>query len=400
MIVFVTVLVAVMVMFTSSSRLARLQIHTADMQQSLRIGQYEIVRNLRMAGRGGLPSRQFPTAVPAYPGQLLPDGIAIAVQSNVTAGTKIGDCDCAKVLPGTDVITIRGVFNSPVYQVNPAGGDFSIDPATGTGTLTLRGVSPTGVPQSIQAVADAIDKVADAPEALLLVSPVSDELYAIVEIAAGSSYDTSTDPQTATINFDLNGTNSASYNKLMPEGRYPGEMTTVAYAGILEEYRYYVREQRAVPTDDSSELIPRMSRARLYPGTELAHLDNTTNLASDVADNIIDLQISLGVDTDLDQIVTEGEPPSADDEWLFNHPDDDPSDAKWNNTLSQPARLYFVRINTLARTDRPDPRFQAPLLNLLEDKDYASDYPEYNRNLERMFRRRLLSTSVDLRNLS
>ena len=65
MIVFVTVLVAVMVMFTSSSRLARLQIHTADMQQSLRIGQYEIVRNLRMAGRGGLPTRQFPTAVPA-----------------------------------------------------------------------------------------------------------------------------------------------------------------------------------------------------------------------------------------------------------------------------------------------------------------------------------------------
>ena len=41
MIVFVTVLVAVMVMFTSSSRLARLQIHTADMQQSLRIGQVE-----------------------------------------------------------------------------------------------------------------------------------------------------------------------------------------------------------------------------------------------------------------------------------------------------------------------------------------------------------------------
>jgi hypothetical protein len=96
--------------------------------------------------------------------------------------------------------------------------------------------------------------------------------------------------------------------------------------------------------------------------------------------------------------VAEGEPPSSDDEWLFNHPDDDATDAKWNNTLMQPSRVYFIRINTLAQTDRPDPRFQADLLTLLEDKDYASDYPEYNQPFERMFRRRLLRTNVDLRN--
>lgn len=395
MVVFVTVLVAVMAIFTSSSRLARLQIHTADMQQSLRIGQYEIVRYLRMAGRGGLPARQFPSAVPAYVGQLLPNGVSIAVESNVADGTRIGDCDCAQVLPGTDVVTIRGVFSSPIYQINPAAGEFSVD-ANG-GSLTLRNLSPTGVPQSLQAVKDALDE--GDLEALLLVSPLTDELYAIVEIVDGS-YSPADNPETATLNFTFSGANSVEYFKLMRGGQFPAEMSTVAYAGILEEYRYYIREQRAVPLDDTSELIPRLSRARLYPGTEVAHRNNNTNLTSDLADNIIDLQVSLGIDTDFDNIVSEGAPPSADDEWLFNHPDDDPNDNRWNNNLTQPAKLYFLRINTLAQTDRPDPRFQAEPLTLIEDKDYASDYPEFNQNFQRMFRRRLLRTSVDLRNLS
>ena len=68
--------------------------------------------------------------------------------------------------------------------------------------------------------------------------------------------------------------------------------------------------------------------------------------------------------------------------------------------IADPARLFYVRINTLARTDRPDSRYQAPVLNLIEDKSYSgAQFNQYNTRLERMFRRRTLRTTVDLRNL-
>jgi hypothetical protein len=212
-------------------------------------------------------------------------------------------------------------------------------------------------------------------------------------------------PEFATLSFTTQGGNTAAYLGLSPGGQFPAGLSTVSFVGVLEEYQYYVREERAIPGDPTSELVPRLSRARTYPGTTIAHLTDTNNLHSDMADNVLDLQVALGVDTaPRDGVVLEGDPtnpaPSSTDEWLFNHPADDPTEAKWTNTLVDPARLFYVRITTLARTDRPDTRFQAPLLGLLEDKDYGSaPFTQYNSQLERMFRRRTLRTTVDLRNL-
>ena len=44
-------------------------------------------------------------------------------------------------------------------------------------------------------------------------------------------------------------------------------------------------------------LAPKLSRARFRPGTEVAH-PAATGLAEDVAENVFDLQIALGVDTE------------------------------------------------------------------------------------------------------
>ena len=178
-----------------------------------------------------------------------------------------------------------------------------------------------------------------------------------------------------------------------------------SYAGILEEYQFYIREERANPGDASSELMPRLARARLFPGTTEAHLGDDTNLRADQADNILDLQIAFGVDTfPTDGLAIEGDgtdpAPTNTDEWLFNHSADDPTEVKWANDLANPSNLFYIRINTLARTDRPDARFQAPLLTQIEDKDYTSaPFDKYNTDLERLYRRRILQTTVDLRNL-
>src|SRR6185295_8414546 len=100
-------------LFNLSDRLARVQTRVAEMQQSLRIGQYDMVRLARMAGRGGLPSTQ--------PGRVLPTGIAISVRGNVTgtdAYLSPTVTTTPKVLAGTDVITLRGVFSTQIFQVN------------------------------------------------------------------------------------------------------------------------------------------------------------------------------------------------------------------------------------------------------------------------------------------
>ena len=61
-----------------------------------------------MAGRGGLPLGN------------LPDGAAVAVANNVADGTHVGDATTPEVVPGSDVLTVRGVFSSPIYQIKTA----------------------------------------------------------------------------------------------------------------------------------------------------------------------------------------------------------------------------------------------------------------------------------------
>ena len=402
--VMVGVLIGALALFDLGGKVTRVQTNVADMQQSVRISLHELVRDVRMAGRGPLPLVQFPN-VP-YAGRLLPTGVAISVLNNVPANTMLGvpPCACARLVQGTDAVAIRGVFNSPVYQVNPAGGVFQIN-SPNDGTLVLSNVSPTGVPQDLQPMKAAIENAqAGDPQPLLLISPVEASLYAVVEISNTSSFaPPAGPPESVTLDFTIQGgTHTDAYLDLTPGGVYPPTLTTVAYAGLLEEYIYYVREEYSVPGDNTTDLMPLFSAARVYPGTVAAYLGDNNNLNLALADNVIDLQIALGVDTDKDGAVTEDDPPSKDDDWLYNSGADDPTDsAKWNGTVVDPTELFYLRINVLARTSRPDIRHQAPPLTTIEDKDYTdAPFTAYNNPVERKYRRRVLQTVVDLRNLS
>ncbi|MGB5817024.1 MAG: hypothetical protein WBH75_20320, partial [Thermoanaerobaculia bacterium] len=71
-------------------------------------------------------------------------------------------------------------------------------------------------------------------------------------------------------------------------------------------------------------------------------------------------------------------------------------------TTWQDRLLYYLRVNTLARTDRPDLDFVSEPLDLIEDRDWSEpDVPGSDQaRRERMHRRRLMQTTIDLRNLS
>lgn len=385
--VMVVVLIGLLALLEFNSRVAKAQVNVAGMQQSLRVAQAGMVRDLRMAGRGGLPSyRPADPVNPArYAGMLLPAGAALAVRNDVKAAdSPLGGFGSAAVVLGTDILTIRGVLSTTFYQVNPTSdGDISAD------SIIVRDVSPTGVPQSTQALQDALTACNGGvcPEALLLVSALNDDLQAVAQLTGGQVV-----PGGVQLTFTTGGTHGADYLQLSPNGAFSSDLRTVAAVGILEEYRYYVRD--AAPA-------PRLARARFYPGTETAYQDDTNNLIVDMADNILDLQLALGIDQNNDETITDTN--DQNDEWLFNHesdPDPSANTALWN----APDRpLYYLRITTLARTDRLDPRYTSPAIQAIEDHVYdepenpAANTDEY---LERSYRRRQLSTVVDLRNLS
>lgn len=388
LLVTVTVLLGVLALFDFSNKLTRVQTNVADMQQSLRIAQYDMVRLARMTGRGGLPMGG------------LPDGLAISVRNNVEENDRIGAGDSPYVLPETDVLAVRGIFNSSIYQINAENGLTLIGPAGAptSGRLVIRSATPTGITQDLTSIRESIRR--SIPEAILMVSSRDASTYTVVELDPGSSSESADE---VTVGFQVTGGRfPGQYGRFSSAGpgAYPANMTSVAFAGILEEYRFYVREEYAVPDDRTSEMTSKLSRARTYPGTDVPYADQDDNLRVDVADNIIDLQIALGLDTlkggcsleDNETTCSIFEAPNGEeDDWLYN--DSQPVDMGSYAI----APLHYVRVTTLARTDRPDPKYRAPLIGRLEDHDYTDS--RLNEEADRMFRRRFLQTVIDMRNL-
>jgi type II secretory pathway pseudopilin PulG len=406
LLVTVVVLLGVLALFDFSNKLTRAQTNISDMQQSLRVAQADSMRLIRMAGRGGIPVGNLPT------------GLAVATQNNVADNTKIGGGSTPDVVPGSDVLTIRGVLTSSVYQINQAA-QFAVPSAANSmvGTLHIANPAPSGVPQDLTAITDAINK--KRPEGLVLVARQDPSIWVVVQLDPANS--DASNPSDVKVGFKITGGNTASYLQLSSTpGSYPTNLTSAVSVGIVEEYRFYVRQDYAVPNDQTSDLMPKLSRARVYPNTQSPWVedpskggggDTDPNWHVDIADNIFDLQVAFGLDTpakdpaaaacgagtiasdDINCAIYE----SADgenDDWMYN------GEKNTNTALFANSDLYYIRLTTLARTDRRDKDYQAPVLERVEDNRYDTpDTTVVNSTNERMYRRRLLRTVIDMRNL-
>jgi hypothetical protein len=286
------------------------------------------------------------------------------------------------------------------------------DPVNPTsGTLTVFSITPSGATQDLGPLEAAIskDKPEDSkPEAILLAGAADDGVHALVELVPG---DSRVEPDRVVLAFKIKGSSRAdAYGRLSTGGSFPAtSLQNVSFAGIVEEYRYYVREEHAVAADRDSELTPKLALARFYPGTDVPYGGQDENARQDLADNILDLQVTLGFDSTLggrraddidhtgtdDQILETAD--GTNDDWLYNGAADRPEDAAWQ-TPPRPG-LQYVRITTVARTDRRDPQYQAPLLTRSEDHSYTTTDPATNTGNARMYRRRSLRTVIDVRNL-
>ena len=225
---------------------------------------------------------------------------------------------------------------------------------------------------------------------------------------------------------------------LQGQRSFPDNMTSVL-ACYLEEYRYYIRQEYEIPGNSASGLHPRLSRARFEPGTEQPYLADTQNFKLDLADELIDLQVALGLDTDYCEGCSIGTSPGAfddddnvdgpddvlwedtttggapeHDDWLYNSSRDDPMDTLYvtHGGTFQPGnavKLYFVRVTTVARTAKGDPDYAAPNFSnaldsgtdAIEDHDYNSGFfTLFKSEINRKHRHRVLTTLIAPRNVS
>lgn len=412
----VLLLLGLLEVFDSNSSLARRQMEVAEMQQALRAGARRMTRLIRMAGRGGLPAMLESAGGLRLPALEVRDNVGTRGRSRaVVPGLAQGPLAVA----GTDILTVRGVLTTSIYQVTRGAGALALrdsaglpvsDPgAAATGLLRVATPGPTGHPQPLDDLNNAIDM--GLSEALILVGSVDPSVYAVVELDPAASTAGEND---VTLAFRVAGGTHPEYRDLYlassgPDPRLPEELTSVAWVGILEEYRFYVRDADAGPT---------LSMARMLPATEVPHGGNAS-ARLDVAEHIRQLQVALGHDSSLgeapldrngdsrtdqsDILVTETAD-GGDDDWLFNGASDEPLASPWvppwddDETTAIPSRpqIYFVRLSTLGRVPSPLRNFQAPIIPAIEN---AIMRP-LNTREERRHRRQLLQTTIELRNIS
>ncbi len=389
------VLVGLLILFDSSSRLARAQTHLAEIQQSLRVGQQEVVRYARLAGVGGLPITRI--NLPDDPtdhtydleGAFPRSGIAVSVYNNVDENTivkvvnpdVIGDTSTDNVVPGSDVLLVRGVLDTPLYYFDPP---INIETWDDDGTIDneevvipekvrIVGRDWEDYPQDLEALSDRLEaaRAAGRPVAMILRDTLNPNAYAIMEFdhadtaAADLVKDTCASvPSTAdypvdtparpwcikfklTLDVTVASEPSRSYaelalgNNLLVTGaednividlepapdlvqvKFPKQVGSI---GLLEEYRFFIRSEWEVSGDDTTRLTPVLSRASFLPGTD-TWLDTI-----DIADNVIDLQIAVGGDADPGDedgygTITEN---GGQDEVLFNATADTVSDSDYS----------------------------------------------------------------------
>jgi prepilin-type N-terminal cleavage/methylation domain-containing protein len=383
------VLTIVLVSLEANARVTRVQIDVGDVQQSTRASHRGMSYLARMAGRGGLPRP-----------------LSVLVQPNVPDDTFVAGIP---VEPGTDVLTVRGALNSPIYRVDAD--DPTAFTLTGhTAQVKVDSVTASGFSQSLRYLESLAGPNGEfPPEAVNVVSRQGDAVYAVAELTGIVFEDVVVDVQhvnvpirRATVTLELDpaaGEHSAQYLALSAGGAFPAELTSALFVSVVEEYRYYIRSGFADPADDTSMPRQRLCRARMYPGTETVYLGDVANAAVEIADNISDLQIALGIDLDGDGLIAEldqdGNPLAGDaDEWLWNDDADEPG-LVWDT-----APLQFIRLTTLAHTRSPDLQYVSAPLDAIEDHAYGeSSIVTGSDIVERRFRRRLLQNVIDVRNL-
>ncbi len=426
MLVLMVVTMAGLTLVDTGQKVTHSQTGIAELQNNQRVAQQELVSMLAMAGLGGLPEGIDPDLGGDDTTGVFPDGLALAVTNNVGEDTHVGDASTPVVVEGSDVLTLRGVFTTPALYLEPQQ-SLTLD-GEGRVSIVISTSVDVGVNQDLEALRRelviATDTEDPRPEAFILRDRYNPGAFAVLELDPSTTQVGDTGDSTLTVGLILSSDSSQQhyaneYGRMilgttLLQGSGGSQVTLpddtevqlprmIGSIGLLEEYRFYVREEWEISGDDDTRLTPVLSRMRFYPGTGVAHPEGSI----DISDDVVDLQLALGVDMPpLDGRIADGFDADGlavdwdEDEILFNHPDDDtglnppPGTRDW---AVLDAKVAFARVTTVVQAARPDRGYEGLRLGELEDRDHTESVFNQSDNLK--VRKRRLRTHVELRNL-
>jgi len=391
----VAIMTVVLTAVDLNANITRVQSDVSDVQQSTRVAQRDMQRIVRMVGRGGLRREQALEVTQGEEGTDLQIG----------TGSEAED-----VVAETDVLTVRGAFTSPVFRVD-ASDPTSFVEAGNFATLTVDSVTKSAFDQPLNALHALLDEDDNpTPEAILLVGSQGEAVFAVVEMTDIQFNTVTLDVQnqsrqveraTLTLAIDAGAGGNAPYYlqiSSQPGTAIPTNLNSIAFVAILEEYKFFVREDFSIPGEETSRPSPKLARARMIPGSpNLLHEDGVI----DIADNVFDLQVAFGIDLDADGRVNIDDGAGAAlatnaDEWRWNDPADDPDPLVWDA-----ASLQHVRLTIVGQAQTADRQYVSPAMENIEDREYnEASIPAEGADLaDRRYRRRILQSTIDLRNL-
>jgi type II secretory pathway pseudopilin PulG len=426
-------MLGILAVFDASSRINKSETQVADAQGNVRQGLYQMTRAIRMAGTGGLYITQavLNAPDPGLAGINAPGG----TYDNVVAGTTVTNLanTAIPVRPGTDMIEIRGVINSPLVGFDQITACPCANAANCSCFWTAGAVNTSvvvGDPIFGQHVnentaqrpqfesIDTYTASASAARPFLVIVTVNEALFggslpgappqlytqllynvgaitAPTQLFVGNTFGAVDFGNTVAVEFN-NEFPSAAGSPLVP---YPN---LARRAGILDDLLFFI--------DNTDPAHPVLSQ-----GTRYKDAFDVIPLADDVED----LQVAYGVDTDNNEALNRLSVPSGSDsdtnvsnqpgqdEWVPNVPGADnpvtgtavPLDAtNFVANSGGPAaghfpRLHGVMITLLARSKDPDPTYKTPLsggLILMNGPGAAGAGGQY--------RRRVQTLKINLRN--
>jgi prepilin-type N-terminal cleavage/methylation domain-containing protein len=256
------VVIGVLNLLDTSSQISKVESSLADTQENVRFAAYHIMRTVRMTGGGstgtGLAEMPFARA----------DGTWVCGQiQNNQSGTVATEYGNVEVAAGTDVLTLRGLFELAPFFTNR----FDID--TTAQVLTIRERRTANMMADVINPLDVVPTPASLEGRGLLL--MGRGQYAVAEIIAGAAISGSDPSRVLTLPY---GPGSAPWPALNPDGTAVGANEPafdVYRVGILESYTYYA---------DPDLVLRRVSSTAPPPGEA-------------VAVNIGSLQVNIGIDT-------------------------------------------------------------------------------------------------------
>jgi hypothetical protein len=432
-------MLGVLAVFDASSRINKSETQVAEAQSAVRSGIYRMTRAIRMAGAGGLFVTQAVLNAPDLTLPVAQRGLTVpgGTYDNVVAGTKVNDIVAGRdvdVRPGTDMIEVRGVIFSPLIGFDDKTGcqpcaTSPCSPCVGLATLSTLPI--VGDPINGEHVNENIAQRPqfEAVDTYTASASAARPFYVLVafntDIHGGcvvpqAPYNVGT-ITTGTQLFAANtfgavnfaDANAMEFNNEMPADPGIGAQgyKKVRRAGILDDLIYFI--------DNTNPDHPVLSE-----GTRRGNGFVIVPLADDVED----MQIAYGVDSNGDGSVTRQAATSATDtdtnesnqtggdEWVPNAPAEVPlpavqfqsdqsaqtviTDKFSHDTLPIPKAhcplLHAVVISLLARSKDPDPTYRGgPLTAGLLLMNGPGTAP-----VGAQFRRRVQTLRINLRNYS